>query len=895
MTQLILNTKFFIPPQRSDIVARPHLIEKLNQGLEAKLTLISAPAGFGKTTLLSQFLHEKCEYPVAWLSLESEDNDLTRFLSYLAASLGTLKEGIQEAVLSLLRLNQPPEPNTIMTSLINELVDTFPAPFILVLDDYHVIRSPEIHEVFLFLIEHLPPQMHLVILSRENPPFPLARLRVRNQFTEIRADDLRFSHDESALFLNQIMGLDLTKKDVMTLETRTEGWIAGLQMAAISMQGRKDIRSFLQTFSRSNRFIFDYLIEEVLEEQPSNIQNFLLKTSTLDRMCASLCNAITENNDSQRILQELDRANLFVVPLDNQHRWYRYHHLFIDLLRQQLRIRHPHRISELHHQASNWYQDNQLIGEAVHHALVVNDYEKVAKLVEKSVFEGIEHPEFLNLDNWLGSLPDGIMRSKPWLSIAYASILVRKHQFEKAELHLNNADRSLESQTISLEQRQYIQSYAAAIRADLAKLDGDIDQVISWANQALRLLPEKEKRLRGTVLSLLGTALQRLGKFDAAAQALSEGIIYSKAAGDLQSTIEVFGDLAGFFVERGQLHEAFSTCQEAFEFVESSFGKGGRNPLGAAYIYFRLSTILRHWNNLDSSLLYAKKTIEINKQWGFESRLSLINLAIAHQTVGKKEDAMQAIQQAEAIAMKESSFWIADVQSVRALLWLEQGNLNAAVKWAQESGLDVNDDIQFQKQRIYLTLAQVYLAQGQQGNVGMLDKALRLLSRLQTLLETASAQAYVLQILILQALAYQAQKKSKQALRTIERALSLGESGGYIYVFLREGAPMKKLLEQITRQETPHPYTRQLLNTFDSISHDVVSHERASKNLVDPLTKREEEVLKLLSTEISIPGIADELVISVDTVRTHVKRIYSKLDAHSRFEAVSKAREIHLL
>jgi len=895
VTQPILKTKIFIPAQRPDIVARPHLIKKLSQGFEAQLTLISAPAGFGKTTLVSEFLNNEHRYPAAWLSLDIKDNDVTRFLSHLAASLGTFNNDISASVLSLLQLNQLPAPSIILTSLINELIATLSTPFVLYLDDYHVITSPVVHKALIFLIDHLPPQMHLTIITREDPPLPLARLRAHNQLTEIRAKDLRFSHREAAVFLNQVMGLNLSMTEITTLETRTEGWIAGLQMAAISMRGREDITGFLRTFANSNRFIFDYLIEEVLEQQSSEIQDFLIQTSILDRMCAPLCNTIIGKDDGQRILLQLDQMNLFVVSLDDQRRWYRYHHLFIDLLRQKLRISYNNLIPGLHHKACEWYQENQLIGEAIHHALAIDDHEKVAALIEKSVIDVIASPELLTLAGWLSKLPDELLHARPWLSVAYARILIRTYKFDQAELHLENVDHSLANQAIPQRQKKHIQSYAAAIRAYLAMLKGNVDQVIPWARQSVQLLPEEEKRFRGMVLSLLGTSLQRVGKFDQAEKALVKGIACSKAAGDLQNTIEVYGDLAGFFVERGQLHEAFSICQEAFEYVESSFQRGGRVPVGAAHIHFRISTILRHWNNLESSLWHAKKAIEINQQWGFESRLSLINLAIALQAAGNQEDAMGAIQGAEAIAIKESEFWVMDVKSVRALLWLDQGNLDAAAKWAKEIGVNINDEIPFQKQRIYLSLAQVYLAQGQQGDIGMLDKALQLLLSLQTLLEGASAQAYVIQILVLQALAYQAQGKVTHALAAIDQALSLGEPGGYIRTFVRGGAPMKKLLERAERQEMPHPFTKKLIKAFNSTAHEVVHQERSAINDWDSLTKREKEVLRLLDTNLSVPEIADELVVTKGTLRTHIKRIYNKLNVHSRFEAVTRAKEIHLL
>ena len=564
LKNIILNTKLYIPPKRSMLVSRPGILEKLEQGLSSPVTLVSAPAGFGKTTLLSEwYASEKGEAKsLAWLSLGSEDNDVERFLLYVAAALDTLIKGISDSVLPLLQMNQLPATSTILTSLINELTEALQTPFILVLDDYHLITSPAVHEALIFLVENIPPQMHLVILSREDPPLPLARLRARQQLTEIRAVDLRFTLEESSAFLNQVMGLDLTVTEVETLDTRTEGWIAGLQMTAISMSGRDDRSSFIRTFASSNRFIFDYLLDEVFEGLPLEVQDFLVKTSILDRMCASLCDAVTGKTDSQNILLQLEQSNLFVVPLDDQRRWYRYHHLFADLLHQQLRTEFGNEIQELHQKARKWYQDNDLVGDAIHHALAIEDYEAVADLSERLVSESIERNELYTIANWLEDLPDKVRQAKPWLNVAFAWILFRTRQFERVEQHLNDMERTLlESQ----DQDIHVQSHIAAIQAYLAGIRGNIEQVALMARKSLGLLPEKEKRLRGSMYSLLGSSLQRVGNFNEAKQAYFDGIAASKAAGDWQNTIESYGDLTGFYVEKGQLHDAFSDCQDALK------------------------------------------------------------------------------------------------------------------------------------------------------------------------------------------------------------------------------------------------------------------------------------------------------------------------------------------
>ena len=892
-TDLILNTKLYIPPKRSTLVARPGVLKKLEQGLNHPVTLVSAPAGFGKTTLLSEWhTSEKgLSKPLAWLSLDSEDNDIERFLLYVAVTLDTLKRGVSDSVLPLLQMNQLPATTTILTSLINELTETLQTPYILVLDDYHVITSPAVHEALIFLVENIPPQMRLVILSREDPPLPLARLRARQQLTEIRVADLRFSPEETAAFLNQVMELNLSRSDVETLETRTEGWIAGLQMTAISISGRDDRSSFIRTFASSNRFIFDYLLDEVLEGLPPEVQDFLLKTSILDRMCASLCDAVTGKTDGQNILLQLEKMNLFIVPLDDQRHWYRYHHLFADLLRQQIKTANRDNVHELHQKACKWYQDNELVGNAIHHALAIGNYEFVANLSEALVFESIERNELYIIANWLENLPDNIMQTKPWLNIALAWILFRTRQFEQVEHRLQNIKSILPE---SQEQVSHIQSHIAAIKAYLAGTRGDIEKVTFMARKSLSLLPEKEQRLRGSIFSLLGSSLQRMGNFEDARQAYFDAIAASKAAGDWQNTIESYGNLAGFYVERGQLHEAFSACQEALKYVESSFKMGGRNPVATAYIHFRLSTILRHWNELEESLWHAKRALEITQKWGSGFRLVYINLAIALQAVSQDQEAMRAIQKAETMATEESEFWLADVRSVRALLWLDQGNMSAAFRWAQESGISAEDEIPFSQQRLYLTLAQVLLAQGQNGDRTALDKALHLLSRLQVLFSNSNAQAYLLQVLIFKALAFQAHGKTKEAQEAIRQALSTGEPGDYIRVFVRDAGKMKELLEQAASKENSL-YLQRILSAFGNNPQPEVSKAIISNALAEPLTQREVEVLSKLDTEMSISEISNELILSVDTVRTHIKRIYRKLDVHSRYEAVTRAKDLKLL
>ncbi|MCJ7625273.1 MAG: LuxR C-terminal-related transcriptional regulator, partial [Anaerolineaceae bacterium] len=763
-------------------------------------------------------------------------------------------------------------------------------------DDYHVIHNADIHEMMLFVHENQPPQMHMAIATRSDPPWPLARWRAKGDISEIRTQDLRFNPEETSLLLNEIMHLDLAREDILRLDSRTEGWVAGLQMAALSLQGRSDISSFILHFSGSHRFIFDYLIDEVFEGLSTEIRDFLLKTSILDRMCAAQCDFLLEQTDSQLILEQLEKMNLFVMPLDDHRSWYRYHHLFSDLLRQLLNQSSPGLMSILHRKAREWYQHNGFIREAIYHGMAGGDMDQVADLIESHIFEVLEQRDMVLLTRWLEKLPPEVLRSRPWLNVAYARVLISTGSHDEAALHLRNAQASLGNRSdLESKESQHIRSYIASIRADLSILSGDMQRAIEFAREALRQVPQKDSLLRCRVASSLGTSLQRCGAFEEAALAFAEGITAGKAYGDSNAVIQLYGDLIGLYVERGQLQRAYEACQEALRFVESGYQKYGRYPPGAAHIHFRLSTILRHWNDLQGSLQHALKSNAILEKWGLRYRLNYINLAIALHAIGDRSGAHQALQEAEEVAREASNFWIENVKTTQVLFWLAEGNMEAASQWAAERDLDVHGEISFQDQHIYRTLAHVRLAQGQHGDKSALDEILKFLPRLLKLIEASGATAYVIQTLILQALTLQARGERAQSLRSLNRALTLGEPGGYIRVFVREGMPMEILLRDAATQEGATPYIEKLLSAFKSSRQEDRVNGPCLPSSTERRTKRELAVLRCLDSHLTIPEIADSLVISMGTARTHIKRIYRKLGVHSRFEATTRARELNLL
>ena len=935
----LLQTKLYIPPMRPEQVSRPRLIERLNAALPTReafpraLTLVSAPAGFGKTTLVSEWVRvlDRAAPPsaIAWLSLDRGDNDPARFLAYLIAALRLIEARMASGMLSALQSPEPPPAADILTILINEVAGQTDTPeskqsrIVLVLDDYHLIEAQEIHDALAFLLEHLPPQMHLVIATRDDPHLPFARLRAQGQLTELRAADLRFTPSEATQFLNQAMGLDLSVEDIAALEARTEGWIAGLHLAAISMQGHKDTSGFIKSFTGSHRFVLDYLIEEVLEQQPEGIQTFLLRTSILERMNGSLCDRVAGNledrgtvsppgfplsrfPDSQSVLEHLDHTNLFIVPLDEERRWYRYHHLFADLLRQRLHQTQPDWIPRLHHRASHWYELNGLADEAIDHALAAEDSERAARLLEEQVDATWQAGEHSKLWHWLEALPDEAVLSSPNLCIFRARILFARGQQDAAEHSLQAAERALgfdtadPRRTSPVEQnepgsmdRRKLQGRIAVTRALVAFFRGDLPGIVDYSREALRYLPEEDTAWRTSAAIALGDAHRIEGDIEAAYRARLSALEISRAAGNVYMILIATMKLAVTMRQLGQLEQVKELCQQQLQLAKES---GLSHTAVAGGFSAIRGEVLAELGALDEALPLAQegvKTAECGDDmvvlgWSYLCLMRV--LMTCGDTVGA-EKLLRRI--GSSTQQTDIPPWIAQMLAGwQVRLWLAQGNLESASRWMAERDADLDGELQFLSDFEDTVLARVLMAQDR------LEESVTLLQRLLEAAETGGRISSLVEILILQSLAFQVQGDMDRALSALEKALHHAEPGGFIHAFVDEGPPLARLLYEAASRDTAPGYARRLLAAFP-VSEAEPAHpapaEGSEPDLIEPLSERELEVLGLVAEGLTNREIASRLYLSLNTVKGHTRNIYGKLGVHSRMQAVTKARSLGVL
>ncbi len=921
MSTPILATKLYIPSARPGFVFRTSLVERLNEGLLRKMTLISAPAGFGKTTLLSEWI-PKSPRCVTWLSLDKEDHEPTRFWTYFISSLQGLRSDLGKTALALLQSRLAPSITSILTTLINDIT-TFPDLFAAVLDDYHVVDSQPIDQALTFLIEHLPPNMHLVIATRQDPNLPLARLRARDQLNELRIPDLRFSPSEAAEFLNQVMGLSLSSEDITLLENRTEGWIAGLQLAAISMRGQKVPTSFIRSFTGSNHFIMDYLVEEILQQQSEHIQNFLLRTSIFNRLCGPLCDAVLldSSNSGQETLEYLEQANLFIVPLDNERRWYRYHHLFAEVLQAHLMKKQSNHVPTLHQRASVWYEQDGSPSDAICHALAAKDFERAAGLIELTWPEMDQTFQSNIWLEWAKALPDDLVRARPVLSVDYAWAFLNGGEMDAAKSRLRDAEQWLETTAEPSEQEEtssaktglersrrmvvvdkdQFRSLPASIStayAYEALALGDVPSTVIFARQALDLLPDDDHLRRGPAASILGLAYWASGDLEEAHQALADAMAGFQMSDNIIFAISGTYGLADIRIAQGRLREAISIYERT---LQLAIAQGEPAIPGTADLYLGLSKLYRERGDVEAAEQNLTKSVALGERaaladWPYRLRIAQSRIK---QSQGDLDGAIALLDEAQRLFFSSPVPETRPITAMKTQVWVAQGRLTDSLAWVQERGLSVDSDLSYLREFELITLARILLAQYKNDREdASLHKAIRLIERLLKSAQEGQRAGSVIEIQILQALAYEAQGDIPLALESLKCALALAEPEGYIGIFIDEGTSMARLLYKALAHGIEPTYVRRLLVAFpvaDSEPADLSLPPDAEAGLIEPLSMRELEVLQVIAEGLSNQEVANRLYLSLHTVKVHARNIYAKLGAKNRTQAVAKGRTLGIL
>jgi LuxR family maltose regulon positive regulatory protein len=906
MRAALLESKYRIPGRRPNAVARHRLDERLNAALRSPLTVLSAPAGFGKTTVLTEWL---ATFPpaapaVAWLSLDERDNDATLFWTYVITAIGRAVKDVGGPALGLLD-SSPPATEAALAALLNDL-GALPEELLLVLDDYHLIDAPDVHEGMAFLLEHQPPQLHVILATRADPPLPLPRMRARGQLSEVRATDLRFTVEESLAYLNSEMGLRLSEGDVAALDARTEGWIAALQLAALSMQGRDDVSVFIAGFAGDDRYIVDFLGEEVLARQPADVREFLLCTSILERLTGPLCDAVTGRSGGKGTLVALERANLFVVPLDDRRQWYRYHHLFGDVLRAHLLDEQPERVADLHARASAWFEANADSSQAVSHALAGGDPDRAADLMEIAVLRMLRDRREGELARWVRVLPDDVVRKRPVLGIGFVAALAQVSDFTSVGRRLSDIESSLPlddggrpllpppPDLVVVDREAYL-SLPAKIhlyRAALNLAGGDLEGTVAQAREAMSLAPPDDALTRASASALGGLASLTAGELSRAHAAYTRTVAELTSVGFLADVLGCCITLGDIRRTQGQLGDARSTYQRALDLTAP---QAGADPLrGTADMHVGIAGVLLERDDLQA----AGEHLDISRRLGDHLGLPQnpyrwrVAMARLREAQGALDDALELLDEAGGVYVGDYNPNVRPVPAVRARLRLRRGELDEAEAWARERHLSTDDQLSYLHEYEHVTLTRILLARHRRDRDGRaLEDALGLLERLLVAAQDGERGGSVLEVRILQALAYQGHDDMHAAVDALQHAVRLAQPEGYVRLFAEEGAPMAALLKALPKQATAPGYLRRLLAATTRTEH----RPARGPSLVEPLSVRELDVLRLLGTDLDGPDIARALSVSLSTVRTHTRSIYTKLGVTSRRAAVRRAHDLHLL
>jgi LuxR family maltose regulon positive regulatory protein len=863
------------------------LVERLNAGRAGKLVLLSAPAGYGKTALLGEWIAQ-ADLSAAWLSLDEGEDDLFRFLAYVVAALQNVDLGIGREWADALDAPQPPPADEILTLLLNDLAATQDS-LVLILDDYHAITAQAVHRALAFLLEHLPAQVLLVIAARADPPFSLSRLRGSGQLLELRAADLRFTHQEIAALFSHLAPADLSGDWIAALAARSEGWIAGLHMVALSLRDVDDLAGFVASLSGTQRHIADYLADQVLDRQPPDVQVFMLQTSILSRLSGSLCDVVTGRSGSQALLEQLERDNLFVVPLDDRRAWYRYHRLFADLLRVRLDRRWPGHARQLHRRASEWFAASGDLDAAIAHAMAGCDLARALALLDQHAEALWARGQYATLLKWLDELGQDRLRPWPRLRVHHALTSIMAGELSAGSARLQALERDLGTGSQDAAEQSFLNGMVAAGRAYLAYDQRSTSEIIAYARQALEHLPGSSPLWRGGLAVVLGSAYEHDGDVKSATQAFSDALAAGKALDSPFLSLTASVHLAINRAYQGQLRRAVAVCQE-----QLSTGRLASIP-AAGTLHAAWGDVLREWNELRQARRHVEQGCRLSERgrgvamraW---CRLALVQLCFSERDLAGAERVLQGLE-----GLAEAPSWVgAGIAAYRARIWLAQGKLDLAERLLSERGLGVDDRPSFLHLQEYMALARLRIAQGvESSSSSSLADAVRLLGRLRRATEAGGWTGKLIQVLVLLALARHAQGETGQSLSLLNDALILAEPEGFVRVFLDEGEWMTSLLRQAAARADLSAYARPLLS-FACLS-PVGPGSGASRPLIEPLSERELQVLRLIAEGLSNREIGERLFITTGTVKVHASNIYSKLGVSGRVQAVAWARELNLL